>query len=57
VLLAPALYLVAIAVSFVSIPAAKVLFLIVAIVYIVPNPLDHHHHRQVRGTAGESEAS
>jgi TMEM175 potassium channel family protein len=46
VLLAPAVYLLAIAVSFVSITAAKVLFVIVVIAYIVPNPLDHYHHRQ-----------
>ena len=51
VLLAPAIYLLAIAVSFVSITGAKALFLIVAIAYIVPNPLDHYHHRQFQGPA------
>jgi uncharacterized membrane protein len=46
VLLAPAIYLVAIALSFVSLTAAKLLFVLVAVAYIVPNPLDHYHHRQ-----------
>lgn len=57
VLLAPAVYLLAIAVSFASITGAKVLFLIVAIMYIVPNPLDHYHHRQFQGPAGGQETS
>jgi uncharacterized membrane protein len=57
VLLAPAVYLLAIAVSFVSIAGAKLLFLIVAIAYIVPNPLDHYHHRQFQGAASEQETS
>jgi TMEM175 potassium channel family protein len=51
VLLAPVIYLVAIAVSFVSITAAKVLFVIVAVAYIVPNPLDYYHHRQFQPAA------
>ncbi len=50
VLLAPAVYLVAIAVSFVSITAAKVLFVLVAAAYIAPNPLDTYHHRQFEAT-------
>jgi hypothetical protein len=44
-------------VSFVSITGAKVLFLIVAIAYIVPNPLDHYHHRQFQGPASGQETS
>lgn len=47
VLLAPALYLMAIALSFVSIDLAKAVFLVVALAYIVPNPLDHYHHAEV----------
>ena len=46
VLLAPALYLLAIGVIFVSIPAAKLLFLLTPLLYIFPNPLDHHHHKE-----------
>ena len=55
VLLAPLVYLLAIATSFVSIAAAKVLFLLVAVAYIVPNPLDDYHHRQFREGTGTSE--
>jgi uncharacterized membrane protein len=51
VLLAPAVYLLAIAVSFVSTTAAKVLFVLVIVVYIVPNPLDSYHHRQLQPAA------
>lgn len=47
VLLAPALYLMAIVVSFVSIDLAKLVFIVVALAYIVPNPLDHYHHAEV----------
>lgn len=47
VLMAPAIYLLAILVSFVSLAAAKLLFAIVVIVYIVPSPFDIHHHRQL----------
>ncbi len=57
VLLAPAIYLLAIGVSFISIAGAKVLFLIVAIAYIVPNPLDHYHHRQFQEPASGQETS
>jgi uncharacterized membrane protein len=53
VLLAPAIYLVAIAASFVSITAAKVLFVLVAVAYIVPNPLDHYHHRQFQTASSD----
>ena len=57
VLLAPALYLLAIGVSFISIAGAKALFLVVAIAYIVPNPLDHSHHRQFQEPASGQETS
>ena len=56
VLLAPAIYLLAIGVSFFSIAGAKALFLVVAIAYIVPNPLDHTHHRQFQTPATEHES-
>ena len=56
VLLAPAIYLLAIGVSFFSIAGAKALFLVVAIAYIVPNPLDHTHHRQFQTPATEQES-
>lgn len=46
-LMAPALYLVAIALSFVSTLAAKLLFVIVPLLYIVPSPLDRYHHKQL----------
>jgi len=57
VLLAPLVYLVAIGVSFVSIPVAKLLFLVVAVAYIVPNSLDDYHHRQFRGQESGQETS
>ena len=57
VLLAPAVYLLAIGVSFISIAGAKALFLIVAIAYIVPNPLDRTHHRQFQEPASGQETS
>ncbi len=47
VLLAPALYAVSIAVAFVSPLAARLIFVVVALLYIVPNPLDHFHHREL----------
>jgi uncharacterized membrane protein len=47
VLIAPALYLVAIAVSFASVLLAQLIFVLVVLLYIVPNPLDHHHHKQL----------
>jgi len=46
VLMAPMLYLLAIGVSFLSIPVAKLLFLLTPLLYIFPNPLDHHHHKE-----------
>ncbi len=47
VLMAPVLYLLAIAASFISLTLAKVFFVVVAVLYILPNPLDHYHHSQV----------
>jgi uncharacterized membrane protein len=57
VLLAPAVYLLAIVVSFFSITAAKLLFVIVTLLYIVPNRLDQYHHRQLQGPASGHETS
>lgn len=47
VLMAPVIYLAAIAASFFSLTLAKVFFVVVAVLYILPNPLDHYHHSQV----------
>lgn len=47
ILLAPLIYLLAIGVSFVSLLAAKLLFVVVALLYILPNPLDHYHHSEL----------
>ncbi|MBW4578372.1 MAG: DUF1211 domain-containing protein [Tildeniella nuda ZEHNDER 1965/U140] len=44
---APALYLVSIAVSFLSLPLAKILFVAVAIVYIIPNPYHRKYYKQL----------
>ncbi|MDP9313439.1 MAG: TMEM175 family protein [Chloroflexota bacterium] len=44
VLMAPVLYLGAIALSFLSVDAAKLLFALVALLYILPSPLDRRHH-------------
>lgn len=52
VLLAPAIYLIAIALSFWP-PLAEALFAVVAVLYIFPNPLDHYHHRALNETAEE----
>jgi hypothetical protein len=52
VLLAPALYLLAIGVSFLNISAAKLLFLLTPLLYIFPNPLDHHHHKEAHKLEG-----
>jgi uncharacterized membrane protein len=51
VLTAPAIYLIAIIISFVSINAAKLLFLATALLYILPNPLDHHHQKEAHKKA------
>lgn len=47
VLLAPALYAVSIVVALFSPLAARLIFVLVALLYIVPNPLDHFHHREL----------
>jgi uncharacterized membrane protein len=46
VLLAPAVYLVAIGISFASVFLAQLLFILTALMYIFPNPLDHYHHSE-----------
>ena len=46
ILLAPAAYLLAIGLSFISITATKGLFLCIAVAYIAPNPWDRYHHQQ-----------
>jgi hypothetical protein len=43
-LIAPLLYLLAVGVSFVSLLVAKLFFAMVALLYILPNPLAYHHH-------------
>lgn len=53
VLLAPALYLAAIGLSFVDVTLAKAVFVVVALAYVLPNPLDRYHHKQVREQAPE----
>jgi uncharacterized membrane protein len=53
VLLAPVIYLISIALSFISPYLAEALFAVVAILYIFPNPLDHYHHRALNETADE----
>ena len=46
VLIAPVAYMIAILFSFISLNAAKVIFILTALYYIFPNPFDHHHHRE-----------
>ena len=46
VLLAPVVYLVAIGISFISLFLAQLLFVLTALLYIFPNPLDRHHHSE-----------
>ncbi len=53
VLLAPIVYLVSIALSFINTVVAELLFAVVALFYIVPNPLDHYHHRALNTTDRE----
>ena len=55
VLLAPLIYGIAIGVSFGSVLIAKLIFIVVAIVYIVPNPLDTYHHKQLSDAEAEVE--
>ena len=47
ILTGPAIYLFAIGVSFVSLPAAKILFGLAIIYYLVPNVQDLLHHEQL----------
>jgi len=47
VLMAPVIYLLAIGVSFFSLVAAQLVFVLVILVYVVPSPLDLHHHKQL----------
>ena len=47
VLLAPVLYLLAIPLSLLSIFAAKIIFGVVALSYIFPDPVDIYHHQAV----------
>jgi len=49
VLSGPLLYLIAIGIAFFSIMLAKLAFAIVAILQIMPSPLDHYHHKQLDG--------
>ena len=49
VLAGPLLYLVAIGVTFLSISLAKYAFALVALLQIVPSPLDHYHHKELDG--------
>lgn len=49
ILSGPLLYLVAIGIAFFSITLAKVAFAVVAILLIVPSPLDHYHHKELDG--------
>jgi uncharacterized membrane protein len=54
VLTAPMFYAVAIAVSFISVTLAELIFAITAIYYIIPNPFDQYHHRNVHRLHAES---
>ncbi len=47
VLLAPALYAVAAVLAFVSPMFSKLIFAAAAVLYILPNPWDHFHHREL----------
>jgi uncharacterized membrane protein len=55
VLIAPIVYLISIAISFVSTTVAELLFAVVAVLYIVPNPLDHYHHQALNPVSHELE--
>lgn len=55
VLLAPVVYLISIVISFFSTLIAELLFAVVALLYIVPNPLDHYHHRALNPISHELE--
>jgi uncharacterized membrane protein len=47
VLIAPIIYLIAIGVSFLSVLMAELLLIVVAVLYILPNPLDVYHHKNL----------
>lgn len=49
-LMAPIVYLVALLVSFLNLNAAKLFFILVPLLYIVPSPLDQFHHKQLADT-------
>jgi uncharacterized membrane protein len=49
ILIAPALYLVTVMVAFISHSVARVLLVVIAMLYIFPNPLDHYHHKGLNG--------
>jgi uncharacterized membrane protein len=47
ILTGPVIYMVAIGVSFVSVTAAKLLFVVAVIFYLIPTAQDFFHHRQL----------
>lgn len=49
-LMAPMVYVFAVLVSFLSLNVAKLLFILVPLLYIVPSPLDQFHHKQLADT-------
>jgi uncharacterized membrane protein len=55
VLIAPIVYLISIAISFISTLIAELLFALVAVIYIAPNPLDHYHHAALNPISHELE--
>jgi uncharacterized membrane protein len=55
VLTAPVIYLIALLISLVNINLAKLLFLATALLYILPNPLDHHHQKEAHKKANATE--
>jgi uncharacterized membrane protein len=49
-LLAPAIYLLAIVITFVNVTAAKWIILGVALIYIAPSAVDYYHYRHLNPT-------
>ncbi|MBK9093225.1 MAG: DUF1211 domain-containing protein [Anaerolineae bacterium] len=49
-LMAPMVYVIAVLVSFLNLNVAKLLFILVPLLYIVPSPLDQFHHKQLADT-------
>jgi uncharacterized membrane protein len=47
VLIAPVLYLLSIGVAFFSHILAKLIFVAIIVIYVVPSPLDQIHHKQL----------